>query len=108
MVPFLTVLEFSDDHITLLPFVAPVNHNKVNESKTVQIIYTLKGNLCHEYKNKESQPEDIDNDTYIMVAYHAKVSSSHLQQDIQNWNYLLHFLTKYFISILHYSIESKC
>ncbi len=108
MVPFLTSLEASDDPTTLLPFVAPVNHNKVNESKTVQIIHTLIGKFCHGDKNKESQPEDMGNDACIIVAYYAKVSSCYLQQDIPNWNYLFYFLTKYFISILHYSIESNC
>jgi hypothetical protein len=79
MVPFLTALEASDDHTTLIPFIAPVNHNKVNESKTVQIIYTLMDNFCHGDKNKESQPEDMGNGACIMVAYHAKVSFCYLQ-----------------------------
>jgi hypothetical protein len=87
MVPFLTALEALDDHTTILPFVAPVNHNEVNESKTVQIIHRLMGNFCHGDKNKKSQPEDMGNDAYTMVAYHAKVSSCYLQQDIPNWNY---------------------
>ncbi len=86
MVPFLTVLEASDGNTTLLPFVAPVNHNKVNEYKMVQIIHTLMGKFCHGDKDEESQP---------------KVSSCYLQQDIPNWNYLFHFLTIYFISMLH-------
>ncbi len=51
-----------DDHTTLMPFIAPVNKNEVNESKTVQIIHTLMGNFCHGDKNKESQPEDMGND----------------------------------------------
>jgi hypothetical protein len=72
MVPFLTELEASDDHSALLPFIVPVNHNKVNESKTVQIIHTLMGNFCHGDKNKESQPEDMGNDACIMVTYHVK------------------------------------
>jgi hypothetical protein len=108
MVPFLTALEALDGHTTLLPFVAPVNHNKVNEYKTVQIILMLMGNFCHGDKNKESQPENMGNDACIMIAYHAKVRSCYLQQDILNWNFFLHFLTKYFISILHYSIKSNC
>jgi hypothetical protein len=74
MVPFLTALELSHEKTTLKPYVAPVNHNKVNESKTLQIIHTLMGNFCHGDKNKESQPEDMGNDACIMFAYHAKVS----------------------------------
>jgi hypothetical protein len=102
MVPFLTALEASDDHTTFLPFIAPVNHNEVNKSKTVHIIHTLMGNIYHGDKNEESQFEDMGNDACIMVAYHAKVSSGYLQQDSPNWNYLFHFLLKYFNSILHY------
>jgi hypothetical protein len=86
----------------LLPFVAPVNHSKVNESKTGQTIHTSMGNFCHGDKNNESQPEEMGNDACTMVAYYAKVSYSYLQQDVPNWNYLLNFLTKYFISIFQY------
>jgi hypothetical protein len=93
MVPFFTVLEASDDYTTLLPFIAPVNNNKVNESKMVQIIHTLIGNFCHGDKNKKSQPADMGNVACIIVAYHAKVSSCCLQKDIATWNYLFHFLT---------------
>jgi hypothetical protein len=101
-------LETLDDHTTLLPFVAPVNHKAVNETKTIQIIHMLMGNFCQGDKNNDSQPEDMGNDACIMVAYHAKVSFCYLQQDIPNWNYLFHFLAKYFISMLRFSIESNC
>jgi hypothetical protein len=74
MVPFLTVLEPSYEQTMLVPFVASVNHIKVNESKTLQIIHTLMGNFCHGDNNKESQPEDMGDDACIMLAYHAKVS----------------------------------
>jgi len=100
MVPFLTALEASDDHTTLLPFVAPVNHNKVNESKMVQIIHMLIGNFCHRGKNKGRQPEDMGNDAFIMVAYHAKVGSCYLQKDIPNWNNSFHLSNK----IFHFNI----
>jgi hypothetical protein len=99
MLPFPTALEALDENTTLLPFVAPVNHNKVNESKMVQIIHTLMGKFCHGDKNEESQPEDMGNDACIMFAYRAKVSSCYLQQDISNWIYLFRFLTIYFISM---------
>jgi hypothetical protein len=100
MVPFLTALELSHEKTTLKPYVAPVNHNKVNESKTLQIIHMLVGNFCHGDKNKESQPEDVGNGACIMFACHAKVSHIFLQQNILNWysvyynpiNICFHFL----------------
>ncbi len=52
IVPFFTALEASDDHTTLLPFVALVNHIEVNESKMFQIIHTLMGNFCLGDKTK--------------------------------------------------------
>ncbi len=63
------------------------------------------GNFCHGDKNKESQPEDMGNDASIMVEYHAKISSCYPEQDTPNWNYLFHFLIKYFITILHHAIN---
>jgi hypothetical protein len=89
MVPFLTALEASDDHTTFLPFIAPVNHNKVDESKRVQRIHTFMGNFCHEDKNKESQSEDMGNDACIMVAYHAKVIRSAKQDNCEASNIVL-------------------
>ena len=93
MVSFLTALEPSHEQTMLLPLIAPANHNKVNESKTLQIIHTLMGNFCHGDKNKESQPEDMGNDSSIMLANHAKVSYNFLQKNIQNWNNAYHYLT---------------
>jgi hypothetical protein len=73
IVQFLTALEALDDNTALLPLIAPVNHNKVNESKMVQIIHTLMGDSCHGDKNRESQPEDM-----IWVMMH--VSCLHIMQ----------------------------
>ncbi len=94
-IPFLTALEPSDDNKTLQVFIAPVNYNKVNESKTVQITHTLMGNFCHGDMSKANQPEDMGNDKCIMIAYHAKVSYCYLQQHILIWNYLLGGLSEY-------------
>ncbi len=41
--------------ISLQPFMAPVNQNSLNASKTYQIVHTLMGNYCHGDKDKISQ-----------------------------------------------------
>ena len=74
IIPFLTVLIPDDEEEFLQPFAAAVNHNVVNESKTLQIIHTLMGNFCHGDKTKESQPEEMGNDACMMISYDAKVS----------------------------------
>jgi hypothetical protein len=102
MVPFLTAMELSHGKTTLKPYIAPVNHNEVNESKTLQIIHTSMGNFCHGDKNEESQPEDMGNDACIMFAYHAKGSHIFLQQNILNWNSVYHIMTNIcFYFLLH-------
>jgi hypothetical protein len=73
MVPFLTALELSHEKTTLKPYIAPVNHNEVNESKTLQIIHTFMGNFCHGDKNKESRPEDMGNDACISLLIMLKL-----------------------------------
>ena len=74
IIPFLTVLIPDDEEEFLQPFAAAVNHNVVNESKTLQIIHTLMGNFCHGDTTKENQPEEMGNDACMMISYDAKVS----------------------------------
>ncbi len=59
--------------IYLKPFIAPVNHNALNVSKTFQIVHTLMGNFCHGDKDKISQMEDMGNDATVLIGYHDKV-----------------------------------
>jgi hypothetical protein len=107
MVPFLTALELSHKKTTLEPYVAPVNHNKVNESNTLQIIHTLIGNFCHGDKNKESQPEDMGNDARIIFACHAKVNHIYLQHNILNLKSVYHNLTNICFHFLLHGPEGR-
>ncbi len=44
--PFLTCMDVTENN-KLHPFVAPVNHNFLNEAKTLSIAHTMMGNFCH-------------------------------------------------------------
>ncbi len=86
---FLTAMELSDKKtkhykwddrcnplitdIYLKLFIAPVNHNTLNVSKTFQIGHTLMGNFCHGDKDKISQMEDMGNNVTVLIGYHNKV-----------------------------------
>ncbi len=70
--PFLTCMDVTENN-KLRPFVAPVNHNVLNESKTLSIAHTMMGNFCHGNKKKESQMENMGTDTCVIVGFNNKV-----------------------------------
>ncbi len=84
--------------IYLKPFIAPVNHNTLNLSKTFQIVHTLIGNFCHRDKDKISQMENMGNDATVLIGYYNKISFEDICQIIQIGNYLFHYLTLLFIN----------
>ena len=57
----------------LRPLIAPVNHNTLDNSKTLNIVHTLMGNFCHGNKDKISHMEDMGNDATMLIGYHDKV-----------------------------------
>ncbi len=58
----------------LRPFVAPVNHNVLNNEKAINIAHTILGNFCHGDETKDSQMETMGKDASMMIGYHNKVS----------------------------------
>ena len=70
--PFLTCMDVTENN-KLCPFVAPVNHNFLNESKTLSIAHTMMGNFCHGDKKKESQMENMGTDACVIVGFDNKV-----------------------------------
>jgi hypothetical protein len=70
--PFLTCMDVTENN-ELCPFVAPVNHNFLNEAKTLSIAHTMMGNFCHGNDKKESQMENMGTDACIIVGFDNKV-----------------------------------
>jgi len=58
----------------LRPFVAPVNHNVLNNEKAINIAHTILGNYCHGDETKNSQMQTMGMDACMMIGYHNKVS----------------------------------
>jgi hypothetical protein len=57
----------------LRPFVAPVNHNFLNEAKTLNIAHMMMGNFCHGDKQKDLQMELMGMDACVTVGFNNKV-----------------------------------
>ena len=72
IVPFLTTFEKSRFEL-LMAYVAPVNHNVLNEATVYHIIHTLYGNYCHSNTIQTSQLEEMGNDTCVFVGFRDKV-----------------------------------
>jgi hypothetical protein len=93
--------------VALQPFMAPVNHNSLNDSKTYQIVHTLMENYCHRDKDKSSQWEDMGNDATVLIGYHDEVCFEDICQIIQVLNYLFHYLTVLFIDRISLTKKKK-
>jgi hypothetical protein len=70
--PFLTCMDVTENN-KHCPFVAPVNHNFLNEAKTLSFVHTMMGNYCHGDKKKESQMENMGTDACVVVGFDNKV-----------------------------------
>ncbi len=76
MLPFFTSFGVNVDKHTLKPYMAPVNHNVINESMWLNIVHTFMENFCHESagKNNTMPMESMGNDACVIVGYHNIVS----------------------------------
>ncbi len=76
MLPFFTPFVVDVDKHALKPYMAPVNHNILNETTWVNIVHTLLGNFCQETDNHNdtTQMEDMGHDACIIIGYHKNVS----------------------------------
>jgi hypothetical protein len=57
----------------LHPYVAPVNHNSLNEAKALNIAHTILGNFCHGDEDKVSHMENMGNDACVIVCFNNMV-----------------------------------
>ena len=78
----------------LRPYVAPVNHNVLNNEKAINIAHTILGNFCHGDDTKNSQMETMGMDACMMIEYHNKVSKTVANQSyyskLENYVHLIY------------------
>ena len=76
MLPFFTPFIVNTENHTLMPYMAPVNHNVLNEQTWVNIVHTFMGNFCHETneQNDTVPMEYMGHDACVIVGYHKNVS----------------------------------
>ncbi len=74
MLPFCTPFVVDNDKHTLKPYMAPVNHNVLNETTWLNIVHTFLGNFRHETDNNMNTTpmEDMGHDACVVVGYHKK------------------------------------
>ena len=77
MLPFFTAFEVNHEKHTLKPYMAPVNHNHLNELTWRKIVHTLMGFFCQERDNRiDTVPmEDMGQDACVMIGCHKQVSN---------------------------------
>jgi hypothetical protein len=77
MLPFFTAYEVDNEKHTLKPYMAPVNHNHLNEITWLKIVHTLMGNCCQESddRNNTVPMEDMGRDACVMIACHERVNN---------------------------------
>jgi hypothetical protein len=82
VIPFITATTVYNGKkkMTLRPYLAPVNHNVLNNEKAINIAHTILGNFCHGDETKNSQTETMGMDACMMIGYHNKVSKTEANQ----------------------------
>jgi hypothetical protein len=82
IIPFLTPMDVREARVEeetvqhgLLAMTAPVNHNKLNQSKTIQIVHTILGNAYQDEQEVTIANQDFGNDASIIVGYHDKLKT---------------------------------
>jgi hypothetical protein len=101
IIPFSTPMDVHEARVEeetvqhgLLVMTAPVNHNKLNQSKTIQIVHTISGNAYQDEQEVTIANQDFGNDVCIIVGYHDKLKTQpgkyrvimkdlHLNDDVQ-------------------------
>jgi hypothetical protein len=77
MLPFYTAFKVDNKKHTLKPYMAPINHNHLNETTRLKIVHTLMGNFCQESddRNNTVPMEDMGQDACVMIGCHKRVSN---------------------------------
>ncbi len=75
-------LEDDEGENGLLLLTAPVNHNKLNQNKEIQIVHTLLGNAYQHEQEATIANQDFRNDACIIVGYHDKSTSQPLKNRV--------------------------
>jgi hypothetical protein len=98
VIPFLTATTVyqGKKKKTLRHYVAPVNHNVLNNKKAINIAHTILGNFCHGDESKNLQMETMGMDACMMIGYHDKVSKNEANQSynskLENYVHLTHYV----------------
>ncbi len=75
ILPFIMAMTVKGKKTKVLrAYVAPVNHNVLNEDNSINIAHTMMVNFCHGNESKVLQIEQMGNDSWMIVWYHDKVS----------------------------------
>ncbi len=67
IIPFLTPIEVCNKQTCLQVTIAPVNHNRLNQSKATQIAHTILGNAYKDKNDPTLANQDFGNDACILV-----------------------------------------
>ncbi len=72
IIPFLTNMRVANKK-HLHQYVAPVNHNVLNEAKVLNIAHAMLGNFCHGDEDKELDMEHMGNNVCVLVGFNNMV-----------------------------------
>ena len=74
IIPFLIPIDVLDNEILLQVTMAPVNHNKLNQSKATQIAHTILGNAHKSEDDPTLANQDFGNNACVLVSWNDSVS----------------------------------
>ena len=76
IIPFLTPINIRAKGSLFQITMAPVNHNKLDQSKTTQILHTILGNAYKDENDPSLANQDFGNDACILVGYNETVKGA--------------------------------
>jgi hypothetical protein len=74
IIPFLTNMMVTKKQ-NLHPYVAPVNHNVLNDAKALNIAHSMLGNFCYGGEDKDSHMAHMGNNACVVVEFNNMVRS---------------------------------
>jgi hypothetical protein len=77
IIPFLTPIEVRKKQTSLQVTIAPVNHNRLNQSKATQIAHTILGNAYKDKNDPTLANQDFGNDACILVGCNDVLLNNH-------------------------------
>jgi hypothetical protein len=72
MILFFTPLMHAEGDQCMAVYIAPINHNRIDNKMVASIMSTMKGNHCRDESKDNMHLQDMGSDAAVLVGYYNK------------------------------------